>query len=71
MESLSDRGKAIAALVTEYDDLRIRSESLNERAEEVRKKFYDDMHDISTSHSGMLSKMVAIEEAIHKLLKQA
>lgn len=70
MESLSDRGAAVAALVHEYDNLKVRSEKLNERAEEVRKKFYDDMHDISTAHQEMLSKMVAIEDTIQKLLKQ-
>lgn len=70
MDSISDRGAAVAALVQEYDNLKVRSEKLNERAEEVRKRFYDDMHDISTAHQEMLSKMVAIEEIIQKLLKQ-
>jgi len=67
MISISDKGKALAALCAEKDTLNKRALDLNELSQRTIDEYTSKMVHITQVHTLVINKMFDIDEAIEKI----
>lgn len=70
MVSIGEKAKAIQALQTEMDSLRLESEALSEKQLDVYREFSATMTKLSNQQKALIVNISAIEETMSKILKE-
>ena len=66
--NLSDRGRAVAALTEDRDNLMKQSAEVYEKITALHGKFTEELKKLSALQEDITKKLVAVEDAMSKLL---